>query len=96
MSHIGSIRLGEPRPGHIAAMFDELRKPGASRRGRASKGLSETTLLHTHGVLRTALAWPVRQRLALFGSEDVGDSGSCRSLGSERGEGGGGGDDDDE
>lgn len=61
--HLGSIRLGDLRPGHIASMFDELRKPGASQRGRASGGLSETTLLHTHGVLRTALAWAVRQRL---------------------------------
>lgn len=61
--HLGSVRLGELRPGHIASMLDELRRSGASRRGKSSKGLSETTLLHTHAVLRTALAWAVKQRL---------------------------------
>ena len=62
--HVGHHRLTELRPAHIAKMLEALRQPGANRRGtEGDKGLSETTLQHTLGVLRTALAWAVRQRL---------------------------------
>ena len=45
-------------------MLEALRQPGANRRGtKGDKALSETTLQHTLGVLRTAVAWAVRQRL---------------------------------
>jgi integrase len=62
--HLGDVRLSELRPVHIARMLDQLRQPGANRRGtKGDKGLSETSLQHTLGVLRTALSWAVRQRL---------------------------------
>ena len=62
--HIGDVKLTELRPPDIARMLDQLRQPGANRRGTTGdKGLSETSLQHTLGVLRTALAWAVRQRL---------------------------------
>jgi site-specific recombinase XerC len=59
--HVGHHRLTEVRPAHIAKMLEALRRPGANRRGtKGDSGLSETTLQHTLGVLRTALAWAVR------------------------------------
>jgi len=60
---LGATKLADLRPAHIARAFDALRQPGGNRRGKASKGLSETTLMHTHAVLRTALAWAVKQRM---------------------------------
>jgi integrase len=44
-------------------MFEELRKPGGNRRGKGGRGLSETSLQHTHVVLRTALEYAIRQRI---------------------------------
>lgn len=61
--HLGDINLGDLRPDHISRMLDELRKPGADRRSKSPKGLSETTLQHTLQALRTGLDWAVRQRL---------------------------------
>ncbi|HKX69876.1 MAG TPA: tyrosine-type recombinase/integrase [Acidimicrobiales bacterium] len=71
--HIGHHRLTELRPAHIAEMLEALRQPGANRRGtNRDHGLSETTLQHTLGVLRTALGWAVRQRLISHNpAEDV-------------------------
>jgi integrase len=69
--HIGDVRLTELRPAHIARMLEHLRRPGANRRGTTrDKGLSETSLQHTLGVLRTALSWAVRQRLISYNPAD--------------------------
>ena len=52
------------RPSHVVRMFQALRQPGANRRGKGrTKGLSETSLQHTHAALRSALDYAVRQRL---------------------------------
>jgi integrase len=73
--HIGHHRVLDLRPGHVTAMLEALRQPGANRQGttrvatgdralvptRRQTGLSETSLQHTFGVLRTCLAWAVKQ-----------------------------------
>ena len=60
---IGALMLDELRPDHIVRMLDDLRRPGADRRSRTARGLSETSLQHTLSTLRTALDWGVRHRL---------------------------------
>src|SRR5918994_4336936 len=72
--HLGHVRITELRPDHVAAMLDALRAPGADLRRRTvggvsgkrdvpgDKGLSETSLQHTYGLLSTIVSWAVRQR----------------------------------
>jgi integrase len=61
---LGSVKLADLRPAQVARMLDDLRQPGSNRRGAArDRGLSGTSLQHTFGVLRTAIAWAVKQRL---------------------------------
>lgn len=60
---LGALMLDELRPDHIVGMLDDLRRPGADRRSRTARGLSETSLQHTLSTLRTALDWGVRHRL---------------------------------
>jgi integrase len=72
--HVGHIQLRELRPTHVRHMLDELRKPGADLRGRkigglsgkrdrpSDRGLSGTTLQHTHSMLVTAISWAVRMQ----------------------------------
>jgi integrase len=61
---LGSVKLADLRPAQVARMLDDLRQPGSNRRGVArNRGLSETSLQHTFGVLRTAIQWAVKQRL---------------------------------
>jgi integrase len=68
--HLGGVRLAQLTGGRIAAMYAELRTDGNRRRG--SGGLSERSLLHTHTVLRKALADAVRQGyLARNPADDV-------------------------
>lgn len=64
--HLGAMLLADLRPTDILVMLDELRKPGADRRSKTPRGLSETTLQHTLQALRTALDWGVRHRLAAY------------------------------
>lgn len=52
---IGDVRLQDLRPDHIAKMLESLRQPGTNRRGKSESGLSETSLVRTVQVLRTAL-----------------------------------------
>jgi integrase len=47
----------------VAQMFAALREPGANRRGKRKRGLSETSLQHTHAVLRSALDYAIRQSI---------------------------------
>lgn len=62
--HLGKHKVKDLRPSHVVRMFDALRQPGANRRGKGrTKGLSETSLQHTHAALRSALDYAVRQRL---------------------------------
>lgn len=62
--HLGKHKVKDLRPSHVVRMFTALRQPGANRRGKDStKGLSETSLQHTHAALRSALDYAVRQRL---------------------------------
>jgi integrase len=71
-SHLGSVKLADLRPAHIAGMFELLREPGGNRRGNTAGGLSETSLMHTHAVLRTAPALAVKQRfISSNPAEDV-------------------------
>ncbi len=51
------------RPGHVARMLHELRQPGANRRGKRQRRLSETSLQHTYVALRSALEYAIRQRI---------------------------------
>jgi integrase len=44
-------------------MFEALRQPGANERGKQKRGLSETSLQHTHAALSSALDYAVRQRI---------------------------------
>ena len=64
--HLGELFLADLRPKDILGMLDELRKPGADRRSKRPRGLSETTLQHTLQCLRTALDWGVRHRLLAY------------------------------
>lgn len=61
--HVGHYKVKDLRPGHVARMFHALREPGANRRGKRDRALSETSLQHTHTVLRTAVEYAVRQRI---------------------------------
>ena len=63
MPHLDDIDLADLRPDHINRMLDEPCKPGADRRSKSPKGLSETTLQLMLQALRTGLDWAVRQRL---------------------------------
>lgn len=61
--HIGHHKVKDLRPGHVARMFEALRQPGANQRGKGKRGLSETSIQHTHVALSSALDYAVRQRL---------------------------------
>ena len=61
--HIGHHKVKDLRPGHVARMFDALRQPGANRRGKEQRGLSETSIQHTHAALSNAIDYAIRQRL---------------------------------
>jgi integrase len=61
--HIGDHKVKDLRPGHVARMFEALRQPGANQRGKHKRGLSETSLQHTHVALSSALDYAVRQRI---------------------------------
>jgi integrase len=61
--HLGHRKVKELRPLHVAQMFAALREPGANRRGKARRGLSETSLQHTHAALRSALDYAIRQSI---------------------------------
>jgi integrase len=67
---IGHHKVRDLRPGHVSKMFDELRKPGGNRRGRQDRGLSETSLQHTHTVLRSAIEHAIRQRVVTYNVMD--------------------------
>jgi hypothetical protein len=49
--NIGHHRVKDLRPSHVARMLEELRQPGANKRGKRTKGLSETSLQHTYAAL---------------------------------------------
>lgn len=61
--HLGRYKVRDLRPGHVAKMLHALRKPGANRRGKASRPLAETSLQHTYTTLKSAIEYAVRQRL---------------------------------
>jgi integrase len=61
--HLGHHKVKDLRPGHVAKMLHALRQPGANRRGKAKRGLTETSLQHTYTTLKSAIEYAVRQRL---------------------------------
>jgi integrase len=61
--HLGARRVRDLRPGHVATMLRALREPGANRRGKARRPLTETSLQHTYVTLRSAIEYAVRQRI---------------------------------
>lgn len=61
--HIGHHKVKDLRPAHLARMFESLRQPGANRRGKPTKGLSETSLQHTYAALSSAIDYAIRQRI---------------------------------
>jgi integrase len=64
--NLGHIKVRDLRPGHVAQMYVELRKPGANRRGRGDRRLSETSLQHTHDTLNNVIEYAIRQRLVAY------------------------------
>jgi integrase len=61
--HLGHHKVKHLRPAHVVAMLDALRKPGANRRGKANRPLSETSLQHTYDLFHVVLDYAVRQRV---------------------------------
>jgi integrase len=61
--HLGHHRVKHLRPNHLVTMLDALRRPGANRRGKKPRPLSETSLQHTYDLLHVVLDYAVRQRL---------------------------------
>ena len=61
--HLGHYKVKDLRPGHVAKMQHALRQPGANRRGKAKRGLTETSIQHTYVTLKSAIEYAVRQRL---------------------------------
>jgi integrase len=68
--HLGRHKVKNLQPAQVGRMFTALRQPGANRRGKAAKGLSETSLQHTHAALRTALDYAIRQRIIAYNVMD--------------------------
>lgn len=64
--HLGHHKVKDLRPVQVARMFAALREPGANRRGKGGKGLSETSLQHTHAALRSALDYAIRQSIVAY------------------------------
>jgi integrase len=63
---LGHHKVKDLRPSHVVDMLDALRLPGANRRGKAKKGLSETSLQHTYDLLHVVLDYAVRQRVVAY------------------------------
>jgi integrase len=61
--HLGHHKVKHLRPAHVVAMLDALRKPGANKRGKANRPLSETSVQHTYDLLHVVLDYAVRQRV---------------------------------
>ena len=61
--HLGHHKVKHLRPSHVLAMLDALRQPGANKRGKSRRPLSETSLQHTYDLLHVVLDYAVRQRL---------------------------------
>jgi integrase len=71
--HLGDIRLADLRPAQIARCYSELRTsgrrqvkrtdPGDGSEATVNRGLSETSLEHTHRCLHAALEHAARSRL---------------------------------
>jgi integrase len=61
--HLGRYKVRDLRPGHVAAMLHALRQPGANRRGKSRRPLTETSLQHTYVTIKSAIDYAVRQRL---------------------------------
>lgn len=59
---LGSIRLRELRPGHVAEMLDQLLKES----GAGGNNLSPNTVTRIHACLRSALGTAVKMRLVSF------------------------------
>jgi integrase len=61
--HLGHHKVKHLRPNHVVTMLDALRRPGANKRGKTPRPLSETSLQHTYDLLHVVLDYAVRQRL---------------------------------
>jgi integrase len=64
--YLGHHKVKDLRPSHVVDMLDALRLPGVNRRGKAKKGLSETSLQHTYDLLHVVLDYAVRQRIVAY------------------------------
>ena len=60
--HLGHVRLGDLRPGHVDALLDALR----TTPGTLGEPLSVTTVTRIHACLRSALTTAVKMRLISF------------------------------
>jgi integrase len=70
---LGHVRLRDLSGAQIARLYDRLREPGSDRRvgPERPKGLSETSIAHTHTTLHAALEWCVgKQRWILHNPAD--------------------------
>lgn len=59
---LGTLRLRDIRPGHVADLLDKLQAGS----GKAGKALSPNTVTRVHACLRSALSTAVKMRLVTF------------------------------